>query len=96
MKNGFIDGVTFLGFEDSNSADFWFILILFLLFSFVCLFAWCLSSVLCALIVSCFYSEDDCYKVTLDDSVSFTEFMEHYEILDYEDGIYTIKIKENE
>lgn len=56
MKNGFIDGVTFLGF----------------------------------------YSEDDCYKVTIDDSVSFTEFMEHYEILDYEDGIYTIKIKENE
>ena len=31
------------------------------------------------------------YKVTIDDSVSFTEFTEKYEIIDQEGKIYTVK-----
>lgn len=34
------------------------------------------------------------YQVTIDDSVSMTEFYEKYEIIDIEGKIYTIKIKE--
>ena len=34
------------------------------------------------------------YKVTIDDSVSMTEFMDKYEILDQEGKIYTVKEKE--
>ena len=33
------------------------------------------------------------YKVTIDDSVSMTEFMDKYEILDQEGKIYTVKEK---
>lgn len=35
------------------------------------------------------------YKVTIDDSVSMTEFMDKYEILDQEGKIYTVKEREN-
>lgn len=34
------------------------------------------------------------YKVTIDDSVSITEFLDKYEILDQEGKIYTVKEKE--
>lgn len=34
------------------------------------------------------------YKVTIDDTVSLTEFTEKYEITDQEGKIYTIRIKE--
>ena len=34
------------------------------------------------------------YKVTIDDSVSMTEFMDKYEILDTEGKIYIVKEKE--
>lgn len=34
------------------------------------------------------------YKVTIDDSVSMTEFMDKYEILDQEGKIYTVKERE--
>ena len=34
------------------------------------------------------------YKVTIDDTVSLTEFYEKYEIIDQEGKIYTIKFKE--
>lgn len=34
------------------------------------------------------------YQVTIDDSVSMTEFYEKYEVIDIEGKIYTIKIKE--
>ncbi len=34
------------------------------------------------------------YKVTIDDSVSMTEFMDKYEIIDQEGKIYTVKEKE--
>ena len=36
------------------------------------------------------------YKVTIDDSVLMSEFVEHYEILDQEGKIYTVKEKECE
>lgn len=36
------------------------------------------------------------YKVTIDDTVSLTEFYEKYEIVDLEGKIYTIKLKEDE
>lgn len=48
--------------------------------------------------VSCEYETDTIdyieYKVTIDDSVSMTEFMDKYEILDQEGKIYTIREKE--
>ena len=34
------------------------------------------------------------YKVTIDDSVSMTEFLDKYEILDQEGKIYTVKERE--
>lgn len=34
------------------------------------------------------------YKVTIDDSVSMTEFMDKYEIIDQEGKIYTVKERE--
>ena len=34
------------------------------------------------------------YKVTIDDSVSFTEFIDKYEVLDQEGKIYTVKERE--
>ena len=36
------------------------------------------------------------YKVTIDDTVSLTEFTEKYEITDQEGKIYTIRLKESE
>lgn len=33
------------------------------------------------------------YEVTIDDSVSFTEFMDRYEVLDKNGDIYTVKEK---
>lgn len=36
------------------------------------------------------------YKVTIDDSVSMTEFMDKYEILDQEGKIYTVKEKKQQ
>lgn len=35
------------------------------------------------------------YEVTVTDSVDMNEFQECYDIIDYENGVYTIKIKEN-
>lgn len=34
------------------------------------------------------------YKVTIDDSVSMTEFYEHYTIIDQEGKIFTVELKE--
>lgn len=35
------------------------------------------------------------YEVTVTAEVDMGEFQEYYEILDYENGVYTIKLKEN-
>lgn len=35
------------------------------------------------------------YEVTVTDSVDMNEFQECYDIIKYENGVYTIKIKEN-
>ena len=35
------------------------------------------------------------YEVIVTDEVDMGEFQERYEILDYENGVYTIKLKEN-
>lgn len=35
------------------------------------------------------------YEVTVTDSVDMNEFQECYDIIDYENGVYIIKIKEN-
>ena len=36
------------------------------------------------------------YKITIDDSVSMTEFYEHYEVIDQEGKIFTVREKTNE
>lgn len=36
------------------------------------------------------------YEVTIDDSVSFNDFMEHYEIIAYHDDSYTVKERNGE
>lgn len=35
------------------------------------------------------------YKVTIDDSVTMTEFYEHYEVIDQEGKIFTVREKSN-
>lgn len=36
------------------------------------------------------------YQITIDDSVSFNEFMNKYEIIDKQGKIYTVRLKEEE
>lgn len=35
------------------------------------------------------------YEVTVDNNVDMNEFYERYEIIDYENGVYTIKVRES-
>lgn len=39
------------------------------------------------------YEPDGCYIVVVAEDTDMNEFVEKYEILDYEDGKYTIRIK---
>lgn len=61
----------------------------------------CLVAMIASVIVACFggsKSKTDIsyieYKVTIDDSISMTEFMDKYEILDQDGKIYIVKERE--
>lgn len=57
----------------------------------------CLVSALCGLGITTFFQEPNGkYRVAVDDEVDMDEFQCIYEIVDYKDGVYTIKNKDAE
>ena len=62
------------------------------------LFVICLTCIIISLLICGFAPREteDRYQVIIDDTVSFNEFYEHYEVLEINGKIYTVRVLTNE
>ena len=92
---GIISGfVFFLSFVTTaaNNLEWWIALIIWIVITCIL----CMLGVIAGTLDKTPTTYETQYKVTISDEVSMTEFYEHYEVIDQDGKIFTVREKTNE